>query len=94
MAGIDGLEPARYSGIKQDNPMAVNSIQLGQVWRCDADGHDYLVTKVYTEVFTQYAMLRPAGIAAPDAPTVRIKVSKTPQGATLPGYAFTQEGSF
>ena len=50
--------------------------------------------KVYSEVFTQYAMLRPAGITAPDAPTVRIKVAKTPEGATLPGYAFTQEGSF
>jgi len=66
--------------------MAVSSIQLGQVWRSDADGQDYLVTKVYSEVFTQYAMLRPAGITAPDAPTVRIKVTKTPQGAALPGY--------
>jgi hypothetical protein len=25
---------------------------------------------------------------------VRVKVSKSPEGATLPGYAFTQEGSF
>lgn len=74
--------------------MAVSSIQLGQVWRSETDGLDYLVTKVYSEVFTQYAMLRPAGINAPDAPTVRIKVVKGPQGATLPGYAFTQEGSF
>ena len=55
--------------------MAVNSIQLGQVWRSEADGQDYLVTKVYNEVFTQYAMLRPAGITAPEAPTVRVKVS-------------------
>ncbi|MGC2171407.1 MAG: hypothetical protein WA623_08490 [Candidatus Sulfotelmatobacter sp.] len=74
--------------------MAVSSIQLGQVWRSDADGQDYLVTKVYSEVFTQYAMLRPAGITAPDAPTVRIKVAKTPQGSALPGYTFTQDGSF
>ena len=74
--------------------MAVKSIQLGQVWRKDDDGQDYLVTKVYSEVFTQYAMLRPAGITAPDAPTVRVKIAKTPQGATLPGYAFTQDGSF
>ena len=43
--------------------MAVTSIQLGQVWRSEADGQDYLVTK-------------------------------GPQGATLPGYAFTQEESF
>ena len=74
--------------------VAVNSIQLGQVWRSDSDGQDYLVTKVYSEVFTQYAMLRPAGITAPDAPTVRIKVVKSPQGAALPGYTFTQDGSF
>jgi hypothetical protein len=74
--------------------VAVNAIQLGQVWRNDADGQDYLVTKVYSEVFTQYAMLRPAGITAPDAPTLRIKVSKSSDGATLPGYTFTQEGSF
>ena len=74
--------------------MAVTSIQLGQVWRGDADGQDYLVTKVYNELFTQYAMLRPPGIDAPDAPTVRVKVSKSPQGAALPGYTFTQDGSF
>ena len=60
--------------------MAVSSIQLGQVWRSDADGQDYLVTKVYNEVFSQFAMLRPAGITAPDAPTVRMKVTKSPAG--------------
>jgi hypothetical protein len=74
--------------------VAVSSIQLGQVWRSDADGQDYLVTKVYNEVFSQYAMMRPAGIAAPDAPTIRVKVAKTPEGAALPGYTFTQDGSF
>jgi hypothetical protein len=74
--------------------VAVSSIQLGQVWRSDADGQDYLVTKVYHEVFAQFAMLRPAGIAAPDAPTVRVKITKSPEGAALPGYTFTQEGSF
>jgi hypothetical protein len=74
--------------------VAVSAIQLGQVWRSNEDGLDYLVTKLYDEVFTQYAMLRPAGITAPDAPTVRIKVSKTPAGASLPGYTFTQDGSF
>jgi hypothetical protein len=74
--------------------VAVNLIQLGQVWRSDTDGQDYLVTKVYSEVFTQYAMLRPAGITAPDASTVRIKVAKAQQGLSLPGYTFTQDGAF
>lgn len=74
--------------------MAVNSIQLGQVWRSEADGQDYLVTKVYDEVFAQYAVLRPAEVTAPDAPTIRVKVTKSAAGAALPGFTFTQEGSF
>jgi hypothetical protein len=74
--------------------VAVKSIQLGQVWRNDADGQDYLVTKLYSELFTQFAVLRPAGLTAPDAPTVRVKVSKSAEGAGLPGYTFTQEGAF
>jgi hypothetical protein len=74
--------------------MAVKSIQLGQVWRKGDNGQDYLVTKVYNEVFTQYAVLRPADVTAPDAPTVKVKVSKSADGAALPGFTFTQEGSF
>lgn len=74
--------------------MAVKSIQLGQIWRKDEDGQDYLVTKVYNEVFTQFAMLRPAGVAAPEAQALRVKVAKSAEGASLPGYTFTQEGSF
>jgi hypothetical protein len=74
--------------------LAVKSVKLGQVWRKDEDGNDYLVTKVYSEVFTQYAVLRPAAVAAPDAPTVRVKVAKSADGISLPGFTFTQEGSF
>jgi len=74
--------------------MSVKSIQLGQVWRNDNDGKDYLVTKLYNEVFTQFALLRPAGLSAPETPTVRVKVSKSAEGSTLPGYTFTQEGAF
>lgn len=74
--------------------MAVKSIQMGQVWRRDENGQDYLVTKVYDEVFTQYALLRPAEVTAPDAPTVKVKVAKSAAGVALPGFTFTQEGSF
>jgi len=49
---------------------------------------------VYSEVFSQYALLRPAEVTAPDAPTVKVKVMKSAGGAGLPGYTFTQEGSF
>ena len=74
--------------------MAVKAIQLGQVWRKDENGQDYLVTKVYSEVFTQYAVLRPAEVNAPDAPTVKVRVTRSAEGAALPGFTFTQEGSF
>ncbi len=71
--------------------MAVKTIQLGQVWRNDEQGTNFLVTKVYSELFTQYAMLRPASLSAPEAETIRVKVSKTNEGVTLPGYTFTQD---
>ena len=78
----------------KDIAVAVKSIQLGQVWRQDTSGQDYLVTKVYSEVFAQFAVLRPAEVTAPDAPTVKVKVAKSADGASLPGFTFTQEGSF
>lgn len=71
--------------------MAVKSIQLGQVWRQDAGGKNFLVTKLYNEVFSQYAMLRPADATAATTDTIRVKVTKTAEGATLPGYTFTQD---
>ena len=74
--------------------MAVKNIKLGQVWRQDESGKDFLVTKVYSEVFTQYAVLRPAEVTAPDSPTVKVKVTKASDGVSLPGFSFTQEGAF
>ncbi len=68
----------------------VKAVQAGQVWRNDANGDNFLITKVYAELFTQYAMLRPATVSAPNAETIRVKVSKTETGMTLPGYTFTQ----
>ncbi len=71
--------------------MPVKSILLGQVWRHDQSARNYLVTKLYSEVFSQYAILRPADSSASQAETIRVKVEKTADGATLPGYTFTQE---
>jgi uncharacterized protein (DUF736 family) len=71
--------------------MAVNAVQLGQVWRDNESGRDFLVTKLYNEVFSQIAILRQAGSEAADTPTRRVKVSKQASGASLPGYTFTQD---
>lgn len=69
----------------------VKAIQAGQVWRNDESGANFLVTKVYSELFTQYAMLRPANASAPEAETIRVKIARADQGMTLPGYTFTQD---
>jgi hypothetical protein len=69
----------------------VKAVQAGQVWRNDASGANFLVTKVYSELFTRYAMLRPANVSAPEAETIRVKISRLDEGMTLPGYTFTQD---
>ena len=69
----------------------VKAVQAGQVWRNDSSGANFLVTKVYNELFTQYAMLRPASLGAPNAETIRVKVARLDDGMTLPGYTFTQD---
>lgn len=71
--------------------MSVKSVQLGQVWRNDATGQNWLVTKLYNEVFSQYAVLRHADATAAEGETARVKVQKTADGAALPGYTFTQD---
>ena len=98
MDGVTSVQltiTGRVSTLKsKENLVAVKSIKLGQVWRQDASGQDYLVTKVYSEVFSQYAVLRPAEVNAPDAPVVKVKVAKAVDGVSLPGFSFTQEGAF
>ncbi|PYX92533.1 MAG: hypothetical protein DMG67_06590 [Acidobacteria bacterium] len=71
--------------------MSVKAILLGQVWRSNANGQSYLVTKLYDELFSQYAMLRPVDTDAAKAETVRVKVVKAAGSASLPGFTYTQE---
>jgi hypothetical protein len=71
--------------------MAVKSIQIGQVWRHDSESQNYLVTKVYSEVFSQFAILRRADATAASGETTRVKIQKTSDGVSLPGYTFTQD---
>ena len=69
--------------------MAVSSILLGQVWQLQSTGENWLVTKVYSEVFASYAVLRKVGGA--DADVRRVKVDRSPEGVSLPGFTFAQE---
>jgi hypothetical protein len=64
-------------------------IQVGQVWKKDDSGETFLVTKVYNEALTTYAMLRKTG--AEGDPPLRVKVTKNGQSTAIAGFTFTQE---
>lgn len=69
--------------------MAVAKIQPGQVWLLEGTEESWLVTKVYSEAFTSYAMLRKVG--GPDNDVRRLKIIKSAEGAALPGFKYSQE---
>ena len=69
--------------------MAVPSILLGQVWQMQATGDNWLVTKVYSEVFATFAVLRKVG--GGDDDVRRVKVERAAEGVGLPGFIFTQD---
>jgi hypothetical protein len=71
--------------------LSVPSIQRGQLWKFTETGETWLVTNVYSEVFTSYAMLRKEG--GSDSEVRRVKVVKVTDGISLAGYTFAQEES-
>ena len=70
--------------------MAVHKIQVGQVWKQDGSGGNFLVTKVYSEALTTFALLRKAG-AETEAP-LRVRVERNSQGQKIPGFSYAQGG--
>lgn len=69
--------------------MLGNKIQVGQVWKQDSSGESFLITKVYNEALTTYAVLRKAG-AESERP-VKVKVDRRGATSALPGFTFAQE---
>ena len=69
--------------------MAVSKIQPGQIWLLNGTEESWLVTKVYSEAFTSYAMLRKVG--GSDNDVRRLKIAKSADGASLFGFKFSQE---
>jgi hypothetical protein len=67
----------------------VKKIQVGQVWKSDSSGDSFLVTKIYNEGLSSYAVLRKTG--SETDPPVRVKVTNTGGSANLPGYTYTQQ---
>ena len=83
--------PKTEPGLSQKGrgSVAVPSILLGQLWRSDETGDNWLVTKTYSELFSSYVVLRKVGGA--EAEVRRVKIEKTGQDVTLPGFTFSQE---
>ena len=71
----------------QEEPLAVRKILMGQVWKKDDSGETYLVTKLYNEVFSTYAVLRKIG----GEEILRVKVEKAADSSLLRGFTYTQE---
>jgi len=68
----------------------VPRIRVGQLWRYNQTGETYLVTRIYDELFSTYAVLRKVNNVGVSE-TRRVKVRKTPEGMSLEGFTFTQE---
>lgn len=69
--------------------MPVSEVKPGQFWRSNDTGENWLVTKTYSEVFTSYAVLRK--VRGIETDLLRVKVERSEEGATLPGFTFSQE---
>jgi hypothetical protein len=69
--------------------MAVAKVQPGQVWCLEDTEENWLVTKVYSEAFASYAMLRKVG--GGDHDIRRLKIQKSADGVALPGFKFSQD---
>jgi hypothetical protein len=69
--------------------MPVSKIQIGQLWKKDDTADTYLVTRVYSEALSTMAVLRKSG--AENEALIRVKVGRTANGPTLPGFSPAQE---
>lgn len=65
--------------------MSSRKIQIGQLWKSLQTGETFLVTRVYTEALSTIVVLRKSG--AEDESQLRIKVKRTAEGQSLPGFA-------
>ncbi len=68
--------------------MSVSKIQVGQLWRKDATGDIYLVTRLYSEALSTMVILRKSG--AEGEAQLRVRVERGGKGQTIPGFSPAQ----
>lgn len=69
--------------------MPVKKVQVGQVWKQDGTNDSFLVTKIYNEALTTFAVLRKTG--AENEPPVRVKIARNGATVDLPGFSYAQQ---
>lgn len=69
--------------------MSVSKIQIGQVWKRAGSEETFLVTRLYTEALSTFAVLRPAGKET--AAVVKVKVIRKGASQALPGFSMAQD---
>lgn len=68
--------------------MAIEKVRPGQVWLLEETHERWVVTKVYSEAFSSFAVLRKVG--GGDNDLRRLKITKSADGVALPGFKFSQ----
>ena len=69
--------------------MSVSKVQIGQVWKKTGSEESFLVTRLYSEALTTFAVLRPAGKET--AAVLKVKVIRKGPGQALPGFSMAQD---
>jgi len=69
--------------------MSVSKVQVGQVWKKSGSDEPFLVTRLYSEALTTFAVLRPAGRET--AAVLRVKVERKGAGQAIPGFSMAQD---
>lgn len=62
--------------------MAMHKVAAGQVWLAQSSGQMYLVTRTYSQLFDDYAVLRRVG----GDDTLRVKLQSAHAEGPLPGF--------
>lgn len=86
---VDTLWGSLYSQRQLIPLMSLMKIQVGQLWKKDATGDIYLVTRLYSEALNTMAVLRKSG--AEGEAQIRVRVERAAKGHTIPGFSPAQE---
>lgn len=65
--------------------MFVRKVQIGQLWKQDATGETFLVTRIYSEALSTMVVLRKSG--SEQETFVRVRVQRRNDGQGLPGFS-------